>query len=188
MDLHYTRTAVWLHWFIAILLLGQFLFGWYLTGVPRGTPERGYLVNLHKSTGLVIGLLVVLRLAWRMTHAPPPLPDSVPRWQQTAATQTHRLLYLLMLVMPLSGFVASNFSKFGVKFFNVLQLGPWGVESKVIYAVFNETHKACAWLLMVLVIVHVLAAVKHRLVDRDAVFSRMLPRGSRGHARLLDER
>lgn len=180
MDAHYTRTAVWLHWLIALCLLGQVLFGWYLTGVPRGTPDRSIFVNLHKSTGLVIGLLIVLRLAWRLAHEPPPLPDSVPRWQQRAALYSHRLLYGLMLAVPLSGFLASNFSQHGVQFFLSVQLGPWGPDSKALYAAFNLTHRVCAWLLQVLVLLHVLAALKHLVVDRDAVFSRMLPRRSTG--------
>jgi cytochrome b561 len=187
MDANYTRTAIWLHWLIAIFLVGQFLFGWYLTGVPRGTPDRGYFVNLHKSTGLVIGFLIFLRLAWRMAHQPPPLPDTVPRWQQSAAAQTHRLLYVLMVVMPLSGYLASNFSKFGVHFFNTLQLAPWGTDSKLVYAIFNQTHKVTAWLLLALVLVHVLAAFKHLLVDHDAIFSRMWPNASRHHDVLPDD-
>lgn len=178
MDLHYSRTAIWLHWVLALLLLGQYAFGWYLGGIERGTPDRSYFVNLHKSTGLVIGILILLRLAWRLAHRPPPLPDTVPRWQRWAAVQTHRLLYGLMVLMPLSGYVASNFSKFGVHFFNTWQLAPWGLESRALYAVFNLTHRLSAWLLLALVLVHVLAALKHLLVDRDAIFFRMLPIGA----------
>lgn len=80
-----------------------------------------------------------------------------------------------MLVMPLSGYVASNFSKFGINFFNAVPLAPWGIDSKLIYAFFNQTHIISSWLLLALVSVHVLAAVKHVLVDHDTVFSRMWP-------------
>ncbi|WP_233214147.1 cytochrome b [Pollutimonas nitritireducens] len=172
----YTRTAIVLHWLIAVLLLGQFAFGWYLQEIPRGVPERSFFVNLHKSSGILIGLLILVRVGWRLTHKPPPLPDTIPRVQQRIASATHILLYVLMVVMPLSGYIASNYSKWGVKFFNVVTFPPWGVESKLIYAIFNQTHKVASWLLLALVILHVFAGLKHLLVDRDRVFSRMLPR------------
>lgn len=175
MDERYNRTTMLLHWLVALLLVGQFAFGWYLQEIPRGTPARGYFVNLHKSCGLLIGLLILLRLGWRLTHVPPPLPDSVPPWQQQAASASHSLLYVLMLVMPLSGYIASNFSRFGINFFNVLPLAPWGIDNKLVYAFFNQTHIVSSWLLLALVVVHVLAAFKHLLVDRDTVFSRMWP-------------
>ena len=172
----YTRTAIVLHWLIAVLLLGQFAFGWYLQEIPRGVPERSYFVNLHKSSGILLGLLILVRVGWRLTHKPPALPDTIPRVQQRIASVTHILLYVLMVVMPLSGYIASNYSKWGVKFFNVVTFPPWGVESKLIYAIFNQTHKVASWLLLALVILHVFAGLKHLLVDRDRVFSRMLPR------------
>ena len=178
MQLSYSRTAMLLHWLIAFLLLGQFAFGWYLSEIPRGTPPRGYFVNLHKSTGLLIGLLIVVRIGWRLTHPPPALPDSVPQWQQKVAAGTHYGLYVLMVMMPLSGYMASNFSKYGVNFFNVYKLAPWGNDDKVIYAFFNQTHLVTSWLLLAMVLVHVLAALKHVWVDRDTIFFRMWPQRS----------
>lgn len=175
MDERYTRTPLLLHWLVALLLLGQFAFGWYLQEIPRNTPARGYFVNLHKSTGLLIGLLILVRIGWRLTHTPPSLPDYVPRWQQRAAVATHHWLYVFMLLMPLSGYLASNFTKFGINFFNSIKLAPWGSDDKLLYAVFNWTHIISSWLLLALVILHVLAALKHLLLDHDTVFSRMLP-------------
>lgn len=175
MEQRYTRTAIFLHWLIAMLLLGQFAFGWYLDGIPRGVLARGYYVNLHKSTGILIALLIVFRIIWRLTHQPPSLPDAMPAWQRRAAAASHRLLYVLMLVMPLSGYVASNFSKHGVNFFNSVKLAPWGSDDKLLYAIFNQTHKITSWLLLALVILHVSAALKHLFVDRDNIFSRILP-------------
>lgn len=168
-----------LHWLVALLLLSQFAFGWYLQDIPRGVPARGYFVNLHKSTGVLVGLMILVRLGWRLAHTPPPLPDAMPRWQQQAASASHFLLYVLMLAMPLSGYVASNFSRFGINFFNILKIAPWGVDSKPVYAFFNQAHIIGSWLLLALVLVHVLAALKHLLIDHDTVFSRMLPRRSR---------
>ncbi|MEN3277631.1 MAG: hypothetical protein V7631_3421 [Massilia sp.] len=172
----YTGTAIALHWLIALLLLGQFAFGLMLEDIPRGTPERGYYVNLHKSSGIVIGLLILLRLGWRLTHKPPPLPASVPAWQRRAAWLSHALLYLCMLTLPLSGYLASNFSRHGVKFFNLVHWAPWGPDDKTLYAVFNGAHHLAALLLALLVGVHVLAVIKHMLIDRDGLLLRMWPR------------
>jgi cytochrome b561 len=172
----YTSIAIALHWLIALLLLGQFVFGLMLDDIPRGTPERGIYVNLHKSTGILIGLLILLRIVWRLTHAPPALPDTMPAWQQRAARYSHAALYLCMVMLPLSGYLASNFSKYGIKFFNVVQLPPWGPNDKTLYTVFNQTHHVTALLLAVFVGVHVLAVAKHMLIDHDGLLLRMWPR------------
>jgi cytochrome b561 len=172
MDLRYDRTARVLHWIIAALLIGQFVFGWWLGEVPRNTPARGYYVNLHKSAGLLIGLLILLRLVWRFMHTAPALPNTVPRWQRRLAASSHLGLYLCMVLMPLSGYLASNFSKYGVKFFNTVSLPPWGSDDKQLYALFNQTHKTTALVLATLVVLHLLAALKHGL-QRDGVIHRM---------------
>jgi cytochrome b561 len=172
----YTSTAIALHWLIALLLLGQFAFGLTLEDIARGTPERGYYVNLHKSIGLLIGLLIVLRIAWRLTHKAPPLPDPTPGWQRRAAKFSHLALYLCMLVLPLSGYLASNFSKHGIKFFNAVRWAPWGPDDKVLYAFFNQTHHLAAALLALFVAVHLLGVAKHMLIDRDGLLLRMWPR------------
>jgi cytochrome b561 len=172
----YTGIAIALHWLIALLLLGQFAFGLLLDDIPRGTPVRGYYVNLHKSTGILIGLLILVRLGWRLTHAPPPLPETTPPWQRTAARFSHAFLYLCMLALPLSGYLASNFSRHGIKFFNMVRWAPWGPDDKTLYAFFNGAHHLAALLLALFVAVHVLAVAKHMLVDHDALLLRMWPR------------
>lgn len=173
---HYTTTAIALHWLIALLLLGQFAFGLMLEDIPRGTPDRGLYVNLHKSSGIVIGLLILLRIAWRLKHTPPPLPAGMPAWQRTAARLSHVALYLCMLALPLSGYLASNFSKHGIKFFNIVRFPPWGPDDKTLYAFFNGTHHVAALPLAGFVGLHVLAVAKHMLIDRDGLLWRMWPR------------
>lgn len=168
----YTRTAIVLHWLVALLLVGQFAFGWLLDTIPRNTPARGWWINQHKSIGLAIGLLILVRIFWRLRHAPPP-PPPMPPWQRRAAGASHLALYVCMAVMPLSGYLASNFSKHGIKLFNAVRLAPWGADDKLLYAVFNQTHKVSAVLLAVLVGVHLLAVAKHMLVERDGLLSRM---------------
>lgn len=166
--------AIGLHWLLVALLAAQFGFGWFLEGVERGTPERTVYVNLHKSTGMLIGLLILFRLYWRLTHRAPAPPASMPAWERAASNWTHGLLYAGMVVMPASGYIASNFSQWGVNFFNSVKLPPWGVDSAAIYAFFSQTHAITSGVLVALVVLHVLAALRH-LVKKDGMFSRMWP-------------
>lgn len=171
----YTRTAVWMHWLIGLAILAQIGFGFLLDEIaPRNTPLRTGVVNLHKSFGVSLGILVALRLLWRIWHRPPAWPAAMKTTERRAALIVHRTLYACMVLMPLSGYVASNFSKYGVKFFGIA-LKPWGPELPQAYAFFNSLHIATAYVFCALIAGHVLAALKHAFVDRDEVFSRMLP-------------
>jgi cytochrome b561 len=170
----YTGVAIALHWLLAALILGQIAFGWYLQKVPRKTPERTVYVNLHKSTGLTLGLLILVRVGWRLTHKAPPLPSSLPAWQRAAARTSHFALYACMLIMPTAGYLASNFSKFGVNYFNAVLLPPWGVDDRQLYAIFNTTHVLTSYVFVALIAVHVVAALRHVFL-RDGVFQRMWP-------------
>jgi len=170
----YGRVAVALHWLIAAAIAGQILFGRYLHLIPRGTPERSLYVNLHKSIGLTLGVAILLRVYWRLTHAPPPLPASMPAWERAAARASHLGLYACMLVMPVTGYVASNFSKYGVRFFNAVLLPPWGVDDPGVYAFFKGVHVATSYVFIALITLHVLAALRHAAL-RDGIFARMWP-------------
>lgn len=170
--LRYHRVAIALHWVVGLLLIGQFAFGFWMENVPRNTPARGFWINQHKSVGLVIGVLILVRIVWRVRHTPPP-PLPMAAWQRLAASANHIGLYVCMVLMPLSGYLASNVSKHGVKLFNLVALPPWLPESKVAYAILNQTHKVTAVVLATLVVVHVLAVLKHQLIDRDGLLARM---------------
>ena len=168
------RASVALHWAIALLVLGLMGIGWYMTGLPRNTPERAFFFNLHKSLGMLTAALVLVRIGWRARHASPPLAAGMAAWQVRATRASHALLYALMVLQPLSGYLASSFSKFGVKFFG-LALPHWGWEDKFWNGVFAATHSALAIAFAILVAVHAAAAFKHLLFDRDGVFQRMMP-------------
>jgi cytochrome b561 len=170
----YTTVAIVLHWLIAAAVLFMIGLGWVMGDIPKGTPERAYWFNLHKSVGVTIAVLVVLRLLWRLSHRPPPLPSTMPAWEVKAAQLNHVLLYALLLAMPVIGFLASNFTKFGVKYFG-LQVGPLFPENQAARDALQEVHTLLSYVLVVLVAIHVLAALKHWLIDRDRVFQRMLP-------------
>ncbi|MCC7546605.1 MAG: cytochrome b [Burkholderiales bacterium] len=173
---HYTGMAIVLHWIIAIGVIAMFAIAYYMTDIPKGTPERAYWFNLHKSIGTTIGVLVLVRLAWRASHTPPSFPASVPAWEATLARINHFLLYACLVVMPVIGFLASNFTKYGVKYFGI-SIGPFFAEDLAMRDSLQTVHGLLSYLLGVLVLLHVAAALKHLLVDRDGVFQRMLPGG-----------
>jgi len=168
----YSGTAIVLHWLIGIAIVCQIAVGWYITTIARGTPLRSLVTNLHKSTGLILGVLILARLAWRLANAAPAWPLSMPSWQRRAARWNHLALYACMIIMPSSGYIASNFSRFGVKLFNSVLLPPWGPDSPAWYAVFNGVHVVTGYLLAFLVIVHILAALRHAW-QRDGIMARM---------------
>jgi cytochrome b561 len=174
----FTRPAIALHWLLAVLLIGQFAFGFLLGEIPRNTPARGFWINQHKSVGLVIGLLVLLRLAWRLRHPPPP-PLPMPVWQRRAAHASHWAMYACMVLMPLSGYLGSNFSKHGIKLFHIVRLAPWGPDDRQLYAIFNQTHAVTAVVFLLLIGLHLLAVAKHVLIDRDRLLARMWPGSGR---------
>lgn len=177
----YDGVAITLHWIIAIGVLAQLALGWWMIDIPKQpTGVRAYWFNLHKSVGLTLGLLIVLRLAWRLTHRPPALPASVPRWQARASGAGHLLLYACMLAMPVAGYFGSVFSGYPIKFFGTT-LPAWGWKDEALKELFSTVHYAAALAFMALIVVHVLAALKHALIDRDGVVHRMLP-GRRVHA------
>jgi cytochrome b561 len=167
-------TVVVLHWALALLIIGMLLLGFYMVGIPKGTPGRAFYFNLHKSLGVLAGMLILLRLGWRLRHAAAPLPAGMPGWRAVAARWSHRLLYLCMVLQPATGYLSSSFNKYGIKLFGAA-LPNWAWEDPRMRDLFMGFHKTIAVVFAVLIAVHVLAALKHLLVDRDRVFQRMLP-------------
>ena len=165
----YTATAIVLHWAIALLVIGILTLGFYMVGIPKKTPDRGFYLNLHKSLGLLAAALILLRLAWRARHAPPPLPTTMSAWEVRAARWSHGLV-----LQPTTGYLSSSFNKFGVRFFGYA-LPHWGWEDAGLRGLILSVHQVTAILLVTLIALHLLAAVKHLLIDRDGVFARMLP-------------
>lgn len=169
----YSLPAVVLHWAMAVLLVGQVAVGLYMVELPKKTPEVAYYYGLHKSFGLIALMLIALRLWWRLRTKPPAaLHSSVV--QERAAAIVHRLLYACMVMIPLSGFIGSNFGKYPVKFFGYA-LPQLGWENPAVQAFFRYTHAAFVWLLCVLVAVHLLAVVLHLAKSGAGSLRRMLP-------------
>lgn len=178
----YGRTAIILHWLIALLLGLQLALGWWMTGLPKSLPGlRAVWFNLHKSVGITLGLLILLRLWWRWRHAPPAWPAAFPRWQRLAALSTHRALYAAMIALPLSGYLGSNFTRYPIRLFG-LALPRWGGDWPAGKATMSFIHQWTAWGLLALLALHLAAALAHAL-RRDQVLARMLPDRAAGRGR-----
>lgn len=172
--IRYDLPAIALHWVIALLVIVLLIIGYTMVDTPKGAPGRAAYFNLHKSLGVLAGVLILLRLGWRLAHSVPPLPIGTSRLTARAAQWSHCLLYLCMLLQPATGYLSSSFNKYGVKFFG-FALPNWAWEDKHLRDLFMLYHQMIAFAFIVLIAVHVLAACKHFLIDRDQVFRRMLP-------------
>ena len=177
MSQYYTATAKTLHWLIAVLLLGLLGLGFYMHDLPL-SPEKLRLYSWHKWAGVTVFLLVIVRLAWRVTHQPPALPSRMPRIQQWAAHAVHIALYALMLAIPLSGWLMSSAKGFQTVWFGVLPLPDLVAKDQALGELLSTVHQVLNLVLIVVVIGHVGAALKHHFVDKDDILTRMLPRTS----------
>jgi cytochrome b561 len=172
----YTTVAILLHWLIAALVVAQFAFGWLMQQIPKSPPGlRADAFNLHKSVGLTILALMLLRLVWRLAHRPPALP-AMPSWQARLARGTHIGFYVLLIALPLAGYVGSAFSGYPVKYFGLV-LPSWAPKSDAVKEWMSAAHLAIGWALAVAFSLHVAGAIKHAVVDRDGVLRRMSLRG-----------
>ena len=170
----YTRTAIALHWLIAVALAGSFALGLYMHELPL-SPQKLKLYSWHKWAGVTIFLFVTLRLAWRLGHRPPALPIAMPAWQRQAAAATHVLLYVLMFAVPLSGWLMSSAKGFQTVWFGVLPLPDLLEKNKELGDLLQQIHMLLNFSMAGLVAAHLGAAIKHHFVDRDNVLARMLP-------------
>ncbi len=170
----YDSVAKTLHWLILLLLIGQYTIAWTMPHIGRDTPNEG-LVSLHFSIGVTILAIVILRLLWRWTHSAPTLRGVVPGWQVALAYLSHVLLYLVLLILPILGWVDACFRGYAVKFFGLFTIPQLIAASPAFAGRTGDIHAFVGTILLVLVGLHVLAALYHLIVRRDGVFSRMLP-------------
>jgi cytochrome b561 len=163
-----------LHWLMAILIIGAGCVGLYMADLPN-SPQKIKIYAIHKSVGLTVLALVLLRFVWRLADRPPPdLP--MPRWQQIAAHATHWVLYALMLALPLSGWLYNSASGYPLQWWWTVQLPSLtGGADADIKAFALTAHEGLFWVLVLVLVGHVGAALKHHFVDRDATLVRMLP-------------
>ena len=180
----YSATAIALHWLLALMILGSFSVGLYMADLPL-SPMRVKLINWHKWAGITILALSALRLLWRLTHKPPPMPEAIvramPGWQRLVHHGALGLLYLLFFAVPLLGWAYSSALGFPIVWFGVLPLPDFVAPDQALAKeVLLPLHRAGAYLLAALVIVHIAGALKHHWIDRDGLLARMWPARGRG--------
>ena len=191
----YTKTAIILHWLLALGIFGMLALGWFMTDLPREAPKqstydlfnwgiytwqlseeaspRTFYFNLHKSIGITLLFFIVIRVIWRISHKPPAALKSYKAWERKLSTGAHHLLYLLMLVVPLSGLIMSIASKYGVKWFGLDFIA--GIDSKPLREIFHEVHEIAGIIILLIIAIHILGALKHKFIDKDETMKRMLP-------------
>jgi cytochrome b561 len=167
----YATPAILLHWLLALLIAGMATLGWYMMSI-EDSPGADTYFNLHKSVGLIVFTLVLIRWAWRLTHNPAVLPASVSTWEVRLSTIVQALLYTCMILLPITGFLGASYSKEGVTFFGT-QLPAWVVPDHDTAEQFFSLHETLVWTLVTLVALHAAGGLKHLLVNRDKVFQRM---------------
>jgi cytochrome b561 len=167
----YGAGAIALHWTHALIVLGLIGWGIWMADLPKG-PDRGWAFGVHKSFGLLAIALILLRLGWRAAHRPPP-NTAISGLEARLAHAGHLALYVLLVLVPAAGLTSVSFTKYPLKFFGI-ELPKPGFPDEGLNAVFSTTHKWLAWTLLALIVIHVLAAIRHGL-RRDGTLERMLP-------------
>lgn len=172
----YHSIAIALHWLMALLLICGFALGLYMVDL-KFSPQKLTLYSYHKWIGVSIFAFAILRVFWRLTHQPPPLPASVPRWQVAASNATHWLLYVFLLAAPLSGWLFSSASGVPTVPFGIaaLQLPDLIEKNRELAGTLKFVHLSITYSFAALVALHVAAVLKHILIDRDGILRRMLP-------------
>ena len=174
MNARYTKTAKGLHWLMAVLFFGMLGLGFYMQGLPL-SPDKLKLYSWHKWVGVTVFLLALFRIAWRVTHQPPALSSSMPRLMQIAAHAGHHMLYMLMFLIPLSGWLMSSAKGFQTVWFGILPIPDLLEKNKLLGDLLQTVHVSLNYLFIAVLIGHIGAALKHHFIDKDDILTRMLP-------------
>ncbi len=169
----YGRMSMSLHWVMVVLIIIMYTLGWYMVDLPKGD-ERHFFFTTHKSIGLTVAMLAVLRIFWRQICDLPGKPEGMPRWKWVVAELTHGLLYVMMFLQPLTGYLSSSYSGYKTRYFGI-PLPQWAAKDQVLNELLTEFHVICSLVLLGLIVLHVLAALSHLMLLKDGVFQRMWP-------------
>jgi cytochrome b561 len=165
-----------LHWSIALVVLGMLAAGFYAgsldTSTPAGFNRFNAVIDIHKSFGLLILMLVVVRVLWRLSERTPKLPSTVPAWERVAARATHLLLYVGLFVMPISGYLMASAHGETVRFFGITLPHVVDLRGRWVH-VAHSIHHIVAFALLAIVVLHVLGALKNHFIDRNDVLRKM---------------
>jgi cytochrome b561 len=170
----YSAMAQGFHWIIAGLIVTQFTLAWMADDLPLGMHKLALLAR-HKSFGMTVLMLAVLRLLWRLFNRPPELPAGMSKVEAFLAKSTHILFYILLFAMPLTGWLMSSAKNYSVSWFGRFTWPDLIGKNERAFELLKTTHQTLSWLLFSLAILHILAALKHHFWDKDDVLKRMLP-------------
>src|ERR1700728_3951530 len=170
----YSAVAQSFHWIIAALIVTQFVLARMGDGLPLGARKLALLAR-HKSIGMTILMLAILRLLWRLRSAPPALPSGMSRIEQIAARSTHLAFYVLLFAMPLTGWMMSSAKNYSVSWFGLFTWPNLIGKNEAAFDLLKTTHDTLSDVLFAVAVLHILAALKHHFWDRDDVLVRMLP-------------
>jgi cytochrome b561 len=184
----YTRTAIVLHWVIAVFVVTNIALAWtFKTWDDR--PWTQSVTNAHKTFGITVLGLALMRLLWRIAHRPPPLSPAIPRWQAVAARSGHAALYFMIFAMPISGWIYDSAWEYAadvpIDFFGLFEMprigwvaGMPAGPKKELDELFHHVHEWLSYMLYVLLAAHLAGALKHQYFDRIPTFQRMTFRGA----------
>lgn len=184
---NYDSVAKWLHWLIGLAIIGMLALGWTMMNMPKEYPGRFAMFQLHKSIGITILLLSFVRLGWRLMHPVPALPSHMAKWEIFAARATHWAFYILMIAMPITGWVIVSSSSMGLPTI-LYGIIPWphvpGLQElpnkQEINQAFEQVHSNLAFLIAGLLALHIGAALKHHFIVKDDILTRMTPQFMNG--------
>jgi cytochrome b561 len=174
----YGHVAIALHWLIAVLFVLGFCIGWIMTDIHGFTPTKLRYFSWHKWIGVTVFVFVVVRIIWRIRNPAPQLPVAMHLWERFAAHLGHMALYVLMVAVPVTGYFYSSAAGIQVVYLGVFPLPTIIGPDAQTAAVLRFIHMVLDYALLGVVAVHVLAVVKHQVIDRQRILSRMLPFGS----------
>ena len=163
-----------LHWTVALLIIGLIWLGWWMVDLSYYDRWYNRSLELHKSLGMVVLAIAAAKIAWVVYEGKPAFPDTIELWERYAATAVHHLFYLLMLLIPVTGYVISTSAGDGISIFGLLQVPAVLPVSETLRDVAIELHFWLSYATAALVAVHAVAALKHQFVDRDGTLRRML--------------
>lgn len=169
----YTKVAIWLHWLIGLAVIANIGLAMLTEDMPREAHRAA--MGVHKALGMAILALTVLRILWRLTHKAPPLSAGMRTWERWTSGLVHFLFYVLLILLPLSGWVWMSAADRPIDFFGLFTIPSIVAPSDEVADVLHDRHETLGLMMLALVALHFLAALKHQFVDRDRLFSRMNP-------------
>jgi cytochrome b561 len=172
---HYTPTAQVLHWITALLMFTILPVAWHIVTMNQDDPRRETWLTIHKSIGITILALTIIRIVWRWITPPPSLPGTMGQIEAAAAVLSHWLLYIVLITMPVSGYLQSAAGGHSVIYFGLFEIPSLVPQNKNMAEWATAIHNAGQWAVYTLIVLHVLATVWHLAVRRDGILDRILP-------------